>query len=239
MIMQRYFALEKNENQMKLEVSDLYHIKRVMRMKNGEKIEVVYREELYLCEVQMKNEEVTIHMISKKEKKEEFMKPIVLIIPILKEQKMDLILQKATELGVSEIIPVIMKRSMVKSDGKEEKKLARWNKIIKEASEQSMRLKMPKLNFIHTLKEVSKLDGLKMICSTVEEKNTLKNFLQSSANYDKLLIVVGPEGGLDPEEEQLLVQNGFVSVTLGPRILRVETVPIYLLSILNYEYMEG
>lgn len=237
--MQRYFALEKYDGQMKLEPGDLYHIKRVMRMKNGEKIEVVYKEELYLCEVQINDEEVSISTISKKEKKDEFMKAVVLVIPILKEQKMDLILQKATELGVSEIIPVIMKRSMVKSDGKEEKKLARWNKIMKEASEQSMRFQVPKLNTIHTLEEVSKLKGLKMICSTAEEKNTFKNFLQSSPKYDKLIIVIGPEGGIDPEEESLLVQNGFVSVTLGPRILRVETVPIYLLSILNYEYMEG
>ena len=73
------------------------------------------------------------------------MTPVILVIPILKEQKMDLILQKATELGVTEIIPVSMKRSMVKIGEKETKKLERWNKIMKEASEQSMRNFVPKL----------------------------------------------------------------------------------------------
>lgn len=237
--MQRYFGVGKKEMQMILAPGDLYHIKTVMRMHSNDQIEVVYNQKLFLCCIDFVNGEVIVNIKKELETKPDFMKHIVLVIPVLKEQKMDFILQKATELGVTEIIPVLLKRCVVKVEkGKEEKRLERWNKILKEASEQSMRQVIPNLYPITTLAEIKKMDGLKMICSTVEENNTLKFFLQSHKNYDKLVIAIGPEGGFDPKEEQDLIASGFSPVTLGPRIMRVETVPIYLLSILNYEYME-
>ena len=219
-----------------LEPGDMHHIKKVMRMKDGDEIEVVIDGKLFLCN--LKNNLETIVIKKELEIPKDFMKYITLVIPVLKEQKMDLILQKATELGVTEIIPVSMKRSMVKIGEKEGKKLERWNKIMKEASEQSMRNCIPKLQSVTTFSEITKLDGLKIICSTREKENTFKKFLQTSTNYDKLIIGIGPEGGLDIEEENFLQEHKFVPVTLGPRIMRVETVPIYVLSILNYEYME-
>ncbi len=234
--MQRYFGKEKKENNMILEPGDMHHIKKVMRMKDGDEIEVVIDGKLYLCN--LKNNLETILIKKELEIPKDFMKYITLVIPVLKEQKMDLILQKATELGVTEIIPVSMKRSMVKIGEKEEKKLERWNKIMKEASEQSMRNCIPKLQSVTTFSEITKLEGLKIICSTREKENTFKKLLQTSTNYDKLIIVIGPEGGLDIEEEKLLEKYNFIPVTLGPRIMRVETVPIYVLSVLNYEYME-
>lgn len=234
--MQRYFGIEKQDNNIILESGDMYHIKKVMRMKEKDKIEVVIEGKLYLCQLEDNLEKIV--MIEELETSKDFMKPVVLVIPVLKEQKMDLILQKATELGVTEIIPVSMKRSMVKVGEKESKKLERWNKIMKEASEQSLRNCIPKLQPVTTFSEIAKLDGLKIICSTREKENTFKKFLQTSSNYDKLIIVIGPEGGLDREEEAFLEKHNFTSITLGPRIMRVETVPIYILSVLNYEYME-
>lgn len=234
--MQRYFGKEKQGNNIVLETGDMYHIKKVMRMKDGDEIEVVIHEELYLCHLENHTENIVIK--EKLENPKDFMKHVILVIPVLKEQKMDLILQKATELGVAEIIPVSMKRSMVKITEKEAKKLERWNKIMKEASEQSMRNKTPNLHPVTKFSEIVKLEGKKIVCSTIEKENSLKKFLQTSTNYDKLIIVIGPEGGIDPEEETFLKEHDFISVTLGPRIMRVETVPIYVLSVLNYEYME-
>lgn len=237
--MQRYFALSKKENKMLLSEGDLYHITRVMRMKEQDKIEVVFEQKLYLCSIQKENDKINILIEEELETKKDFMKQVILLLPILKEQKMDLILQKVTELGVSDIIPVALKRCVVKIDSnKQEKKLERWQKILKEASEQSMRHIVPTLHPISNLNQIKELKGTKLLCSTKENKNTLKFFLQTHTNYDKLIIGIGPEGGFDIEEEQELCNNGFIPVTLGPRILRVETVPIYLLSILNYEYME-
>ncbi len=233
--MQRYFGINKKNNTAFVRESDMHHIKHVMRMKEHDKIEVVLDNEIFLCEIK---ENFDIKILEKIENKIDNMKYVTLVIPVLKEQKMDFILQKATELGVAEIIPVVMKHSIVKVDGKENKKIERWNKIIKEASEQSMRHSIPILEKIVKLEDIFCLDGVKMICSTVEKENTFKKFLQSQPKYDKLIIVIGPEGGIDEEEEIMLQKNGFTSVTLGSRIMRVETVPIFILSILNYEYME-
>ena len=150
---------------------------------------------------------------------------------------MSFVLQKATELGVDEIVPILTIRSMVKIDGKETKKIERWNKICKEASEQSKRLDIP---IISNTKKIEQLnyDGLKIVCSTKEKNNTIKNVLKNNLKCDTIVMVIGPEGGLTEQEEEILNNNGFELVTLGNNILRVETVPIYLLSVLNYELME-
>ena len=206
-------------------------------MKDNDKIEVIYNNDLYICNVIL-NELPWVDIISKEEGKIED-KEIILAIPLLKEQKMDLVLQKATELGVTKIIPVTMERSIVKLDDlKEVKKIDRWSKICKEASEQSKRNSIPVISNIMTLKELVKEEGIKIVCSTIEKENNLKKFLTEHKNYDKIIIVVGPEGGISSKEEEYLVSEGFTRVSLGKRIMRVETVPIFILSALNYEFME-
>ena len=129
--MQRYFVAKKEENNFILNKEDLYHIKTVMRMKNGDSIEVVYQKELYLCSYQ---DQIAVPI--KKIESSMTSSRVTLIIPLVKEQKMDYILQKSTELGVEKIIPYYAEHSVIKIDGKEEKKLERWRKIVKEASEQ-------------------------------------------------------------------------------------------------------
>jgi len=233
--MQRYFSKSKQDNYFILSDNDWYHIKKVMRMNDNDKIEVVYNKELYLCELEQEQAKII-----KKEDVSLDNKPhITLVIPLLKEQKMDLILQKSTELGVDEIIPVIMKHSIVKLDnGKQEKKIERWQKICKEASEQSKRLDIPLVSKICKLEDLKSLDGVKLTCSTIEKSQNLKNCLKNIKNYDRIILVIGPEGGLAKDEEQYLKEIGFVSVSLGSRIMRVETVPLFLLSVLSYETME-
>lgn len=235
--MQRYFSNKKIDNTFTLSNDDLYHIKTVMRMKDKECIQVVYEETPYLCEVRYSNNDIEINILETLNQKEESIPEITLLIPILKEQKMDYILQKATELGVSKFIPVVMERSIVKVEEKEQKKLDRWKKIVKEASEQSLRNTIPTIDNIIKLKDLE-IDGLKLVCSTVEKENTIKKVFQKSKNCDKMNILIGPEGGISEKEENLLKEKGFIPVTLGNRIMRVETVPLYLMSIINYEYME-
>lgn len=235
--MQRYFSNKKIDNTFSLSNDDLYHIKTVMRMKDKENIQVVYEEKPYLCEVRYVESEIKINILNDLNQKEEIIPEVTLLIPILKEQKMDYILQKATELGVSRFIPVIMERSVVKVDEKEQKKLDRWKRIVKEASEQSLRNTIPIIENIVHLKNLE-IEGLKLICSTVEKENTIKRVFQKRDYCDKISILIGPEGGLSEKEENILKEKNFIPVTLGPRIMRVETVPLYLMSIINYEYME-
>lgn len=232
--MQRYFTSKLDDNKFILESDDMYHIKTVMRMKTNDLIEVVYKSELYLC-----NLDEFDNIIIKEKLNQIKNKKIhtTLCIPILQEQKMSFVLQKATELGIDEIVPIITKRSVVKVSGKEEKKLIRWEKICKEASEQSKRLDIPRVYPIKTLAELS-LEGTKIVCSTKEKNNSIKKVLQNNLKCDKMVMVIGPEGGLCEEEEQVLIDKGFIPTTLGDNIMRVETVPIYMLSVLNYELME-
>lgn len=237
--MQRYFGLEKIDNKFILRDDDIYHIKTVMRMQDNDTIEVVFDKKVYeCCLVNVKsNIEILIEKeLQKKSKNEKF---VNLIIPILKENKLDLILQKATEMGVYQITIIPMKRCVIRADeGKINKKIDRWNRIVKEASEQSKRVEIPKIDFLKNLKKLEKCDGLNLVCSTREHEKSIKRVLTKNKNCDRINLVIGPEGGFDETEEKYLVDLGYEPITLGDRIMRVETVPLFLMSVIDYEYME-
>ena len=236
--MQRYFCSKKNDNCFVLADSDIHHIINVMRMHTGEKIEVVYDKKVYLCQIEIVNNDVKVSFVECKETIDENKPYISLIVSLLKEQKLDIIFQKATELGVDEIILTNYERTIIHlDDDKLENKLVRWGKILKEASEQSMRTDIPKLTYL-SKKELYNLDGLKLICSTEEKEMNLKKALKNNASCDKLNIAIGPEGGFSSKEEQEFEEHGSMKISLGNQILRVETVPMFLLSSIRYEYME-
>lgn len=226
--MQRYFTNDLKENKFTLSNEDMFHIKTVMRYKENDLIEVVYNNKLFLGQL---DNNFDINLYKEVETSNKVKNEYILCLPLLSEQKMDFVLQKATELGINKIIPVITNRSIVKLDkSKMEKKIVRWQTICKEASEQSKRLDIPIVTEIKKLNELE-YDGLKILCSTTEKENTLKKVLKNS----NIMFIVGPEGGFEKTEEELLVDLGFIKTTLGENILRVETAPIYVLSILKYE----
>lgn len=231
--MQRYFAQAKRENNMILADSDWHHIKNVMRMKKGDEIECVYDEQVYLCQIENFN---SIFIKEQLEEKNELEIELTIAIALVKEQKMDWILQKLTELGVSRIIPLDMERSIVKIDAsKIEKKKKRWISICKEASEQSHRTKIPEITDIMTLKELIQIETeQKYVCSVKEKENKVRKYLQNKTNCATMLYVIGPEGGITEKEEQFLNNHGYTSISLGPRIMRVETAAIYIASIVSY-----
>lgn len=235
--MQRYFAKDKINNKIILLDSDMYHITKVMRMNIGDEIEVIYDKKLYLCKI-INNYE--IETVKEVEEDNELNIDITIAIGMVKEQKFDLILQKLTELGVKEIIPLAMERSIIKLDSsKINKKLDRWNMICKEASEQSKRNIIPKVKEPMSLKELVSLDyDTKLICSVKQKENFINYYLQQEEKCAKMLVVIGPEGGISDKEEQFLNDNNFISVSLGNRVLRVETAAIYVASIINYSCME-
>lgn len=235
--MQRYFAKEKKDNKITLLDSDIHHITKVMRMNINDNIEVIYDKKLYLCRI-VDNYEIEV--IQEIEEDNELNIDVTIAIGMVKEQKFDLIIQKLTELGVKEIIPLIMERSIVKLDNsKINKKLDRWNMICKEASEQSKRNIVPKVNVPMTLKELVKIDyDTKLICSVKQKDNFINSYLQHKEECAKMLVVIGPEGGVSNKEEEFLNNNSFISVSLGSRVLRVETAAIYVASVINYSCME-
>lgn len=230
--MQRYFIKNKD---MSLEESDIRHIKKVMRMNINDKIEVVYNNKLHICEI-TSLEPFNIKVIEELDENKETRIELTVAVALVKEQKMDLILQKLTELGVSRIIPVSMERSIVKLDKERfSKKKVRWESICKEASEQSKRTNIPIIEDIKSIKDLTKEDAdLKLVASTKEKEKLLNYYLQSIEGCAKIIMVIGPEGGISDREEDILVNNGYNRVSFGNLIFRVETATIYVASIINY-----
>ena len=237
--MQRYFAISKEKEYLVLKKEDLHHIKNVMRNKIGNQIECIYKENVYICEIESLDD-TKVKILTIENENHELNVDITIAIALVKEQKMDVILQKVTELGINRIIPIEMERSIIKLDKKRlAKKKERWTTICKEAAEQSKRNKVPIIDNLTTLKELVKEDfDIKIICSTKEETNTLKKFLPQNIADKKILFIIGPEGGISPKEEEYLITTGMIPISLGKRIMRVETAAIYIASILNYYSLE-
>ena len=152
--MQRYFVKEKNDDNFILSDSDIHHIKKVMRCQNNDKIEIVFEKKVYLCNID-EIESLTLSILDSYQEDRESNVNLTVAVSLVQEQKFDLILQKLTELGIDNIIPVKTERSIVKLDPKkEEKKKLRWETICKEASEQSHRVTIPKVHDVITLKQL-------------------------------------------------------------------------------------
>ena len=160
-----------------------------------------------------------------------------------KSDKMELIIEKCVELGVKEITPVEMKRCVVKIEDKsKQKKIQRWQKISEVAAKQSGRDIIPKVNDIINIKNICNyIDeyDLVLLAYENEEQNTLKNELLKLKNEkskeSKTGVIIGPEGGIEKEEVDILKENGAKVITLGKRILRTETVAFTITSIIMYE----
>lgn len=224
---------------------DVNHISNVLRLKPMEQIIICNKDagKSYISQiVEIDKESIECKLLEGIIETTECGINIDLFQGLPKADKMEFIIQKTTELGVKNIIPVAMERSIVKLDDKSKiKRLERWNKIAEVAAKQSKRDVIPTIkdviNVKNICKEVEKYDII-LIAYENEEKNTLKDVLKS-LNRDKSLniaIVIGPEGGLSEEEVEQLTNSGAISVTLGKRILRTETASLVLLSDIIYEF---
>ena len=160
-------------------------------------------------------------------------------VPLLSEEKMSFILQHGTELGITEFVVVMYSHCKYKLPKKDfDKKLIRWNKILKEAAEQSYRLEKPKLEKIIEIKDIESDANVNILCSL--DKNNVKQLtdvLTLDNCSDTMNIVFGPEGGLSNIEEDILVEKGYTKTSLGDDILRTETVPLMIASV--KKYLEG
>lgn len=237
--MQRYFVDGNYSDRLTLSSADSHHIKNVMRMNVSDKIEVVLDGRLFLYEIATLDNNVVVEKVEELNNDVDLKLKVSIAQALVNEQKMDYILQKSCELGVYSIIPLNTTRSVVKIDGKEEKKINRWKKIVKEASEQSKRVSIPKISKVLDIDELIKLDyDLKILCSVNEMTTSIKKVLSNVGSCDRILFVIGPEGGFTKPEERKLIDNGFISVSFGKTVLRTETASIFIMSIINYILME-
>ena len=238
-----------NGNYISIIDEDVNHIKNVLRLAIGEKIKICDKDNSknYVSEiVEITNHEVNCTIIEEVEGEAEGNVELHIYQGLPKADKMELILQKGTELGVSKFIPVALKRCIVKLDGKDAlKKIERWQKITEVASKQSGRDIVPEVANIETINDIcNKINDydLVMLAYELEENNYIKtellNIKNTKENY-KIAIVIGPEGGIDDKEAERLKEAGAKIVSLGKRILRTETVALQVSSIVMYELENG
>lgn len=222
---------------------DVKHIKNVLRKQIGDILEICNQQTgtTYKCEIiDLQEDKILTNIIDENDNEENKIQ-VDIYQGLPKADKMELIIQKSIELGVNAIIPVDMKRCIVKLDSKSEnKKIERWQKIAESAAKQSGRNLVPEIRNIIKIEEIAKLtntyDSI-IVCYENEKENYIKNELLKLKNKEnvKIAIVIGPEGGLEEKDVEYLKQNGAKIVTLGNRILRTETVALNLLSIIMYE----
>lgn len=242
--MDRFFVEKNNinleNNTCIIEGEDVKHVSKVLRCKIGEELEVCDNDNNeYICEItDIDKSTVTLDILEKIDIKRESDLKVKLYQGLPKGPKMEIILQKLTEVGVDEIILVQTKRSVTKvDDKKEDKKIDRWQRIIYEAAKQSKRGKIPKLRGVLSFKEAleeMKNNDFNIIPYENERTKSIKKALKG-VNINNIGIFVGPEGGFDDSEIQSVESIGGQSVSLGPRILRTETASIVASSIVLYE----
>ena len=240
--MHRFFILKDqiNDDEITILGSDVKHIKDVLRLRVNDIIEISCSGVNYICAIkEILKDKVITNINSKKEGNSESKVEVVLFQGLSKGNKMELIFQKGTEIGVKEFYPVSTYRSVVKINDikKEQNKVVRWNSIVEEAAKQSKRDYIPKVQGILTFDEM--IDILKNENNIIvpyedEVVCTIRDGL-SDIKEGKINVIIGPEGGFEPKEIERLKEIGSKIVTLGPRILRTETAGLVTATIILYE----
>ena len=245
--MPRFFVKNEQIKGTTIEIlgEDVKHIKNVLRKQIGDNIEICDQdtEKSYICEIEkIGNESILTNIIEELQSYDDNIK-VDIYQGLPKADKMELIIQKSVELGVNSIIPVAMKRCVVKIESKDEsKKIARWQKIAESAAKQSGRSTIPEIKNIVNIAKIIQLIkeyDCVIVAYENEKNNTIKRELleikEKVHDKVKIAVIIGPEGGLEEKDVELLKHNGAKIVTLGHRILRTETVALNVLSVIMYE----
>lgn len=221
---------------------DVNHIRNVLRMKPGEKVGIrdgISRS--FLCQLEtLGTEEIQARILEEEDASGELPARLYLFQGLPKSDKMELVIQKAVELGVYQIIPVATRRAVVKLEGKkEEAKIKRWNSIAESAAKQSGRMLIPEVTGVMSLKEAfqyaEKFDLNLIPYELAEGMDGTRQILSQVRPGMQIGIYIGPEGGFDTEEIEQAKKYQVHPITLGRRILRTETAGLTALSILMFQ----
>jgi len=241
--MSRFYVPKENvkENTIFIEGQEARHILNVMRLTGGDKV-VVFDgtgKEYTGFIKEAKPKSLTVEIISIKTPNKEGIPEITLVQAVPKKGKMDYIVEKATELGVHSIIPVLSERTVVKIEaGKITNRVSRWKKIAGGAAKQCGRVSIPEIGdvqkFYNVVDAIDKYDLSLMAClseGTIPLKEAISDF-----ETGKIIIFIGPEGDFTPDEIKMAESTSSRLISLGGRVLKSDTAGLYLLSVLNYEF---
>lgn len=216
--------------------SEQHHLRNVLRLQRGDKIRIIDgKGSVYIAEIQNISTESTEVNILSSEFHVQHKPSVILIQALPKTQKMELILQKVTELGVTQVVPMITTRSLQRPS---QNRLQRWNRVIISATKQCKRTWLPQLcdvkQFQECVNSISEY-GRNLIFWEHERQQHIQSIIRD-VQIESLAIWVGPEGGFTEEEIEITIESGCTPVTIGSNILRTETAAIAGLAIAAYEY---
>lgn len=243
--MQRYFIDQKYQPTVDISGDQHHHMSRVMRMMVDEQVFLVFNDQTAIKAkiTAIDRDKVTLEEIEKESLQRELPIHITIASGFPKSEKLELIVQKGTELGAHDFIAFLGETSIAKWDNqKQQKKKKRLNKIAQEAAEQSHRQALPAVNFLSEKELIASFSDYDAVLIAYEEsakqgeQAQLVQTFQEMAAGQRLLVVFGPEGGLTPNEIEKFQTAGGKLCGLGPRILRTETAPFYLLSAASFYY---
>jgi 16S rRNA (uracil1498-N3)-methyltransferase len=230
--MRQFFAGEKLQvgSRYYFDRNQSHHIADVLRMKNDDEVRIVDCDgRAFTGRLFFENGKVGATLTYENEGFEE--PSVICVAALIKKEKWELVIQKACELGATRIVPLITRRTIIRLEEKEiSRKLERWNKIALEACQQCNRTTVCTVERPVT---ISQLDQYKQEVNLVAYENEENVRLRDVLDSDRITFVVGPEGGFEKEEVSKLTDMGFVSVSLGNRILRAETATIFILSVIE------
>lgn len=241
--MPRFFVDKEyiKEEKILISGSDAHHIARSLRMAEGDALTVSDGEGMeYDCTLsRIRDEECECLVHTAHQSERESPVAVTLCMAYPKGDKLEVVIQKAVELGASRIIPFESARCIKRPKAeKVEKQLQRLQRIAEEAAKQCGRARIPEVSspcsFGEMLSEATK-SSLALLCYEDESKTSIKQVLQGNKGADSIAVIIGSEGGFSPEEAEAAKAAGAVAVTLGKRILRCETAPAFALSAIAYE----
>ena len=241
----RFFVDDSQVNGKELMITggDVNHIKNVLRMKPLDEVEAVLPDgRIATCSLrELSDDEIIADVLFVEESGVELMNKITLYMGLPKFDKMELVIQKAVELGAYRIVPVSMKRTVVKFDAKKAKaKVARWQAIAEAAAKQSKRAVVPEVgevvSFKEALLEAQGLDHILVPYECAEDIKRTREIISGIGGGESVAVFIGPEGGIDEKEIEAAACAGAKMITLGRRILRTETAAISTLAILMFMF---
>ncbi|MDC0225553.1 16S rRNA (uracil(1498)-N(3))-methyltransferase [Gammaproteobacteria bacterium] len=235
---QRFYieTIEKNQTHYEITGDQCHYITRVLRLETEDRM-ILFDgsgSEWMAKIIDRKKNRLLVELMEETTPARESPIKITLIQSISRGQRMDAVMQKSTELGITRIVPVFSKNTVVKmNEDKIKKRLIHWKNILISASEQSGRTHIPNL-----------MDPIKLDAECLKEYKSDLSIFFDTTGFDSLddkkkhsiTVVIGPEGGFTEDERQIAIDNGYSVIRSGPRLLRTETAPIMALSILQYLY---